>query len=422
MLTVSYGSAANKTEIYFQDVAAAGPIVPLVNDIEARFIAQIADDSAFMLTNWQAGNGRMLAVDLKRPAKQNWKEVVPVGKSALTGFSLVGGMLALDYLENVVSRVKLVDAIGKHVRDLELPGLGATSGLSGRWTDKEAFYSFTSFVTPSTIYRYDTQQGTASVWFKPSIPIDTRAIAVDQVFYPSKDHTKIPMFLVHRKDMKLDGSNPTLLTGYGGFNLSRTPAYSALAAVWVEKGGIFALANLRGGGEFGEEWHRAGMLEKKQNVFDDFIAAAEYLIHNKYTNPRRLAIQGRSNGGLLVGAALTQRPDLFQAVICGYPLLDMVRYHKFLIARFWVPEYGSADDPKQFPYIYAYSPYHHVKQGVHYPAVMFVTGDADTRVAPLHARKMAALLQASTASDRPILLHYDVKGGHSGEQYDGLKV
>jgi prolyl oligopeptidase len=221
------------------------------------------------------------------------------------------------------------------------------------------------------------------------------------------------MFLVHRKDMKLDGSNPTLLTGYGGFNLSRTPAYSALAAVWVEKGGVFALANLRGGGEFGEDWHRAGMLEKKQNVFDDFIAAAEYLIQNKYTSPNRLAIQGRSNGGLLVGAALTQRPGLFQAVICGFPLLDMVRYHKFLVARFWVPEYGSADDPKQFPYIYAYSPYHRVKQGVHYPAVMFVSGDADTRVDPLHARKMAALLQANTASDRPILLHYDVKGGHS---------
>ncbi|HEV8059209.1 MAG TPA: prolyl oligopeptidase family serine peptidase [Gemmataceae bacterium] len=414
LLTVSYGSAANKTEIYFQDVAAGGPIVALVNDIEARFNAQIAGDTAFMLTNWQAGNGRVLAVDLKHPAKQNWKEIVPVGKSALTGFSLVGGMLALDYLENVASRVKLMDANGKHLRDLDLPGLGATTSLSGRWTDKEAFYSFTSFVTPPTIYRYDTQQGTTSVWFKPNTPIDASAIAVDQVFYPSKDHTKIPMFLVHRKDMKLDGSNPTLLTGYGGFNLSRTPAYSALATVWVEKGGIYALANMRGGGEFGEDWHRAGMLEKKQNVFDDFIAAAEYLLQNKYTSPNRLAIQGRSNGGLLVGAALTQRPDLFQAVICGFPLLDMVRYHKFLIARFWVPEYGSADDPKQFPYIYAYSPYHRVKQGVHYPAVMFVSGDADTRVDPLHARKMAALLQASTASDRPILLHYDVKGGHSG--------
>jgi prolyl oligopeptidase len=414
LITVLYGSAAAKTEVYFQDVASGGPITPLVNDIEARFRAQIAGDTAFIETNWQAPNGRMLSVDLKQPAKQNWKEIVPTGKSALTGFSLVGGALALDYLENVVSRVKLFDAAGKHLRDLELPGLGATAGLSGRWSDKEAFFTFTSFVTPPTIYRYDVQQGAASVWYKPNIPIDAGAIVVDQVMYPSKDQTKIPMFLVHRKDIKLDGSNPTLLTGYGGFNLSRTPAFSAVATLWVEKGGVFALANLRGGGEFGEDWHRAGMLAKKQNVFDDFIAAAEYLIQKKYTSPNRLAIQGGSNGGLLVGAALTQRPELFQAVICAVPLLDMVRYHKFLVARFWVPEYGSADDPKQFPFIYAYSPYHRVKPGTHYPAVLFVSGDSDTRVDPLHARKMCALLQASTASDRPILLHYDTKGGHSG--------
>lgn len=414
LITVLYGSAASKTEIYFQDVAADGAITPLVNDIEARFRAQVAGDTAFIETNWNAPNGRMLSVDLKRPAKNNWKEIVPTGKSALTGFSLVGGTLALDYLENVVSKVKLFDATGKHLRDLDLPGLGATTGLSGRWSDKEAFYSFTSFVIPSTIYRYDIQQGAISVWYKPNIPIDSSAIVVEQVMYPSKDQTKIPMFLVHRKDIKLDGSNPTLLTGYGGFNLSRTPAFSPLATVWVEKGGVFALANLRGGGEFGEDWHRAGMLEKKQNVFDDFIAAAEYLIHKKYTSPNRLAIQGGSNGGLLVGAALTQRPELFQAVICAVPLLDMVRYHKFLVARFWVPEYGSADDPKQFPFIYAYSPYHRVKPGTHYPAVMFVSGDSDTRVDPLHARKMCALLQANTASDRPILLHYDTKGGHSG--------
>jgi prolyl oligopeptidase len=413
-ITVLYGAAADKTEIYFQDVAAGGPITPLVNDIEARFRAQIAGDTAFIETNWKAPNGRMLSVDLKQPAKHNWKEIVPAGRFALTGFSLVGGTLVLDYLENVVSKVKLFDPTGKHLRDLELPGLGATTGLSGRWSDKEAFYSFTSFVTPPTIFRYDVQSAATVVWFKPNLPTDAGAIVVEQVMYPSKDQTKIPMFLVHRKDIKLDGSNPTLLTGYGGFNLSRTPAFSALATLWVERGGVFALANLRGGGEFGEEWHRAGMLEKKQNVFDDFIAAAEYLIQKKYTSPNRLAIQGGSNGGLLVGAALTQRPELFGAVICAVPLLDMVRYHKFLVARFWVPEYGSADDPKQFPFIYAYSPYHRVKPVTHYPAVMFVSGDSDTRVDPLHARKMCALLQANTASDRPVLLHYDTKGGHSG--------
>jgi prolyl oligopeptidase len=222
------------------------------------------------------------------------------------------------------------------------------------------------------------------------------------------------MFLVHRKDIKLDGSSPALLTGYGGFNLSQTPGFSARAALWVENGGVYALPNLRGGGEFGEDWHKAGMLAKKQNVFDDFIGAAEWLIKNGYTSPSRLAISGGSNGGLLVGAALTQRPDLYAAVVCSYPLLDMVRYQKFLVAGYWVPEYGSGDNPEQFPFIYAYSPYHHVKAGAKYPAVLFITGDSDTRVAPLHARKMAALLQASNGDDRPILLHYDTKAGHSG--------
>jgi prolyl oligopeptidase len=223
----------------------------------------------------------------------------------------------------------------------------------------------------------------------------------------------IPMFVVHRKGMKLDGSHPALLTGYGGFNLSQTPGFSARAAVWVESGGVYALPNLRGGNEFGEAWHKAGMLERKQNVFDDFIGAAEWLVKQGYTSPARLAISGGSNGGLLVGAALTQRPELFAAVVCSYPLLDMVRYHKFLVAGFWVPEYGSADNPDQFNYIYAYSPYHRVQTGTKYPAVLFITGDSDTRVAPLHARKMTALLQASTASNRPVILHYDTKAGHS---------
>jgi prolyl oligopeptidase len=244
-----------------------------------------------------------------------------------------------------------------------------------------------------------------------------------QVWYASKDGTKIPMFLLYKKGLKLDGTAPVYLTGYGGFNISLTPAFSAVAVLWAENGGIFAQPNLRGGGEFGEKWHQAGMLAKKQNVFDDFIGAAEWLIRNKYTNPSRLAIAGGSNGGLLVGAALTQRPDLFRAVICSFPLLDMIRYQRFLVARFWVPEYGSSEDANQFKTLYAYSPYQHVKPGVKYPAVMLVSGDFDTRVAPLHARKMAALLQADTGSGRPVLLHYDTKSGHSrglpiGKQID----
>ena len=241
-------------------------------------------------------------------------------------------------------------------------------------------------------------------------------LEVKQIWYNSKDGTRVPMFLLHARGIKLDGSNPTFLTGYGGFNISLTPSFRASAVLWAEQGGVFAMPNLRGGGEFGEEWHRAGMREKKQNVFDDFIAAAEWLIEKGYTKPAKLAISGRSNGGLLVGAAFTQRPELFQAVSCGYPLLDMVRFQKFLIARFWVPEYGSAEEADEFPYIHAYSPYHQVKPGTEYPAVLFITGDADTRVDPLHARKMAALLQASTASERPVLLRYDTKLGHSGGQ------
>ncbi|HET9327816.1 MAG TPA: prolyl oligopeptidase family serine peptidase, partial [Candidatus Eisenbacteria bacterium] len=255
-----------------------------------------------------------------------------------------------------------------------------------------------------------------SEWWKAPAPVSANRYEVRQVWFVSKDGTRVPMFVGHKKGLKLDGSNPTLLTGYGGFNSSQRPAYSARAALWMESGGVYALANLRGGDEFGEPWHKAGMLANKQNVFDDFIAAAEWLIQKRYTRSDRLAISGRSNGGLLVGAALTQRPELFGAVWCGYPLLDMVRYHRFLVARYWVPEYGSSDDAEQFKTLLAYSPYHHVKPGTKYPAVLFVTGDSDTRVAPLHARKMTALLQASTGSDRPVLLHYDTNFGHVSGQ------
>jgi prolyl oligopeptidase len=252
------------------------------------------------------------------------------------------------------------------------------------------------------------------VWAQTKVPIDSSKFEVEQVWFPSKDGTRIPMFLIHGKGIKLDGTKPTLLTGYGGFVVSLTPSFSADAILWAEHGGVYAQVNLRGGGEFGEAWHRAGMLEKKQNVFDDFIAASEWLIHNKYTQPSKLAVLGGSNGGLLVGAALTQRPDLYRAVVCWHPLLDMLRYDQFMEAQFWVSEFGSAKDPKQFQWLYAYSPYEHVKPGTKYPAVLFMTGDGDTRVAPLHARKMAALLQASTGSDQPVLLRYELTAGHSG--------
>lgn len=414
LLTVYHGSAALKTELYYQDLSRPGPITPIVNDIDSRFYGTIAGGHLFMQTNWQAPNGRILAVDLANPAREQWREIVPADRAAIQGFSPAGGRLFVEYLENVHSRVKVFDPDGNYLRDLPLPGIGSSSGPSGRWEKSETFFYFSSFHTPGTIYRYDIATDRREVWAETQIPVDTEALEVKQVWYASKDGTKIPMFLVHKKGLKLDGARPTLLTGYGGFNASQTPFFSSIAALLAERGGVFALPNLRGGGEFGEEWHRAGMREKKQNVFDDFLAAAEWLIQNGYAQPSKLAIMGGSNGGLLVGAAMTQRPELFQAMVCTYPLLDMVRYHKFLVARYWVSEYGSAEDPEQFRYLYAYSPYHRVKPGAKYPAVLFITGDADTRVDPLHARKMTALLQAATGSDRPVLLRYDTKAGHSG--------
>jgi prolyl oligopeptidase len=266
-------------------------------------------------------------------------------------------------------------------------------------------------VLRSRLYEIEMEK---AVFHRLNVPFNGEDLEVKQVWVESKDKTKVPMFLVHKKNLRLDGSNPVILTGYGGFNLNMLPAFSARAAFWVERGGVFALPALRGGGELGEPWHQAGMKEKKQNVFDDFIAAAEWLIANKYTQPSKLAISGGSNGGLLVGGALTQRPELFRAVVCSYPLLDMVRYHQFLVARYWVPEYGSSEDPEQFRYIYAYSPYHRVKESATYPAVLMVSGDSDTRVAPLHARKMAAMLQSVKDNPNPVLLKYDTEAGHAG--------
>lgn len=414
IIHVIHGSAAEKTEIYYQDVAKKGPIIPVVNDIDARFYGSVGGDQLFVHTNWEAPNGRVLLVDLKNPARDHWREIIPESEAVIEYFTLAGGKLSVSYLENVISRVKIFEPDGKFVREISFPAIGTVSGLSGRWDSNEAFYSFSSFHIPTTIYRYDVQKGTQDVWTRVDVPVESDKFEVKQVWYESKDGTKVPMFLMHRKGIHLDGSNPTRLTGYGGFNSSMTPWFSSTAVLWVENGGVFAMPNLRGGGEFGEEWHKAGMFGNKQNVFDDFITAAEWLIESGYTKPSKLAVSGGSNGGLLVGAALTQRPELFQAVVCAYPLLDMIRYHEFLIAKFWVSEYGSSEDPEQFNYLYAYSPYHQVKRRIEYPAVLFITGDADTRVAPLHARKMAALLQSATASDKPVLLRYDTKLGHSG--------
>jgi prolyl oligopeptidase len=413
MTVAELGAVGQKCDIFVQDLDAHGPLQPIVQGLDAHFTGAIGGDTLFLRTDWNAPNGRVLAVDLKHPARKNWREIVPERSYKLEDISIVGGELALNYLDNVHTRVEVVDAKGKPVRDVPLTGIGTASGLSGRWGSNEVFFTYTSFAQPPVIFRLNLEAGQTERWYETKAPFDPGAIQVEQVWYESKDKTRIPMFLVHKRGLARDGKRPVFLTGYGGFNIAQTPRFSATAVLWSEFDGVFALPGLRGGSEFGEKWHRAGEFESKQNVFNDFIAAAEWLIADQYTNPSKLAIQGGSNGGLLVGAAFTQRPDLFQAVVCGAPLLDMVRYQKFKIAKLWISEYGSADDPEQFKYIYKYSPYHNVKKGAKYPAIMFVTGDADTRVDPLHARKMTALVQASTASDRPVLLHYDTKAGHS---------
>jgi prolyl oligopeptidase len=415
LISVFYGSAGTRSELWVMNVAAGTPPTPIVNDLEANFTGDIAGDRLYLKTDWQAPNGRILLVDLKNPARDRWKEIVPAGKGVIEDVTLAGGLLYVNTLENVSSSVRIYDPEGKSRGSIAFPTLGTVGDVRGQWSSNEAFFSFSSYHVPSTIYHVDVKSGERSEWWRADVPIDSDRFDLKQVWYPSKDGTKVPMFVLCKKGTKLDGSHPTLLTGYGGFNVTETPQWSTEAAFWVDNGGVFALPNLRGGGELGEEWHKAGMLDKKQNVFDDFAAAAQWLIQNGYTKSDRLAVSGGSNGGLLVGAMLTQHPDLTRAVLCSVPLLDMLRYHRFLVARFWVPEYGSAENPQQFPFIRAYSPYQNVKQGVKYPAVMLVSGDSDTRVDPLHARKMTALLQASTGSgtDRPIILHYDTQSGHS---------
>lgn len=374
-----------------------------------------AEDTLLIHTNYGAPKNRMMIADASKPGYLTWQEVLPERDDAvLRSVSPRGGKIVANYLENVQSVVKIYEMDGTFVRDIEFGTIGSTSGASGRFDSDELFFSFSSFHIPRTIYRYDIATEERTEWAKQDVPVDSENMELKQITYKSKDGTDIPMFILHQKGIELDGTNPTLLYGYGGFNISQTPGFRASRAAWVEMGGVYAVANLRGGGEFGKEWHEAGKFENKQNVFDDFIAAAEYLIAEGYATSETLGIMGGSNGGLLVGAVMVQRPELFSAVICSVPLLDMVRYDKFMLAKLWISEYGSADNPDQFEYIYKYSPYHNVKEGVEYPATLFITGDGDTRVAPLHARKMVALVQAANGGDNPIMLKYDLKGGHSG--------
>lgn len=416
-LLISVQIGWTKTELFLQDLKAGTPPVRITEGKEFLYKGEIVNGKLYITTNEDAPRYRAFAAAAESPARANWKEIIPQTDAVLQSAGVVNGMLLAQYEENATSQLKLFDTEGKALGDIRLPAIGSVFGLGGKWNRKEVFFAFHSFTIPDSVYQIDLKDRGTSLWSKVEAPgIDPAKYEVKQVWFNSKDGTRVPMFVFHKKGLELNGSNPTLLTAYGGFNVSLTPNFVGDRYLWLEHGGVFAVANLRGGAEFGEDWHRAGMLDKKQNVFDDFAAAAEYLIAQKYTDKDHLAIRGGSNGGLLMGAALTQHPELFRAVICQVPLLDMLHYQNFQIAKLWIPEYGSSADPKQFEWLYAYSPYHHVKQGQEYPAILFMTADTDTRVDPMHAKKMAALMQADAANgrskERPILLRIDTKAGH----------
>jgi prolyl oligopeptidase len=413
IISIDRGVPAKRVDLLLKDLRVKdAPLVPLVYGYDSRFGALVDGDSIYIDTDLNAPNRKVVKAELGVKPEQ-WKTVIPEGKDVLEEVSIVGDRFFVLRLKDVKSELSVYTLAGKPAGAIDLPGIGAGSGLSGRPEDKDGFYTFTSFIRPPTIYRYDIATGKSEVFYASKVPFDSSQYELKQVFYTSKDGTRVPMFVAGKKGLKRDGTERLLMTGYGGFALSELPAWNPEYAWWMEQGGWFALPNLRGGDEYGESWHKAAMFEKKQNVFDDWYAAAEYLIREKYTSAEHLAIRGRSNGGLLMGASMTQRPDLFGAIWCGYPLLDMLRYHRFLVARTWTTEYGSADDAADFGYIYKYSPYQHVVAGTHYPAILFFTGDGDTRVDPMNARKMTPLMQSASKSGRPILLHYSLKGGHS---------
>ncbi len=405
----------NSSDWYFKDLRKhQKDWSVLVAGVDANFSVDDWHDTFYVHTNDGAARYRLFAVDPKKAARADWKEIVAENDATLEAFSLVGGHLVLDYLRNAASEVEVHDLHGKLVRKIEVPPLGTASVMLGLPDEDTAYFSYSSFTEPQIIYKTSIKSGKVDEWAKVELPIDTSKFTTEQVRYTSKDGTEITMFLIHRKDAVKDGKTPTLLTGYGGFNVSMTPGFASSRAVWLEHGGMVAIPNLRGGGEFGEDWHKAGMLLKKQNVFDDFIGAAKWLVASGWTSTGELAITGGSNGGLLMGAATTQAPELFKAVVCAVPLLDMVRFHLFGSGKTWVPEYGSAEDPDQFKALYAYSPYHHVVEGGTYPAFLMSSSDHDDRVDPMHARKFAAELQHAQGADAPVWLRIEQNAGHGG--------
>jgi len=366
----------------------------------------------FFRTNKDAPRNRLIAIDVNDPEPENWREIIAEGPDVLDGVSLVGGKIVTDYMQDAQTVVKIFDLDGKQTGTVDLPGIGTASGFNGKFDDPETFFVYTSYNTPTMVNRLDIETGEVSVFRQPDVDFNSDDYVVKQVFYESGDGTRVPMFIAHHKDVVPDGKTPTMLYGYGGFNISLTPGFSITRLAWMEMGGVYAVANLRGGGEYGQAWHKAGTKLNKQNVFDDFIAAAEYLIAENYTNPSKLAIFGGSNGGLLVGAVTNQRPDLFAAAVPAVGVMDMLRFHEFTAGRFWVDDYGSSENPEEFDALYAYSPYHNVKTGADYPAVMVTTADTDDRVVPGHSFKYAAAMQKAQGGAAPILIRIETRAGH----------
>ncbi len=388
------------------------PIIAEPGDFTYNFI-DVVKGKLLIATNDGAQNDRVVLIDPKKPARANWKTVIPEKPEPLTSVSSAGGKLFVSYSKDVTTRVYVYSFKGKMEREVQLPALGSAGGFGGKRDEKQVFYTFTSFAYPPSIFTYDIATGKSALFRAPEVDFDPNAYETKQVFYPSKDGTKVPMFIVHKKGIQLNGKNPTILYAYGGFNISVTPSFSMSRVTWLEQGGIYVSANLRGGSEYGEAWHEAGMRLKKQNVFDDFIAAAEYLIENKYTSTPYLACQGGSNGGLLVGAVINQRPDLFGVAIPQVGVMDMLRFQKFTIGWNWIAEYGSAEATEEdFKNLYGYSPLHNIQPGVSYPATLITTADHDDRVVPAHSFKYAAELQAKAKNDRPLLIRIETESGH----------
>jgi prolyl oligopeptidase len=411
--------------VFYKDLRQPGSrVVELLDRFDAAYSFINNDGPVFWVqTDLGAPRGRVMAIDVRDPAREKWRELIPQGAETLQGVTCLNDTFMALYLKDAHSQVRQFDLAGKPLREVELPGLGSVEGFTGRRKDRETFFSFSSFTAPGTIYRYDLETGRSTVFRRPEIRgFDAGQYETKQVFFPSKDGTRIPMFLTYKKGLKLDGSNPTYLYGYGGFNVSVVPAFSTAHLVWMERGGVYAVANLRGGGEYGEDWHQAGMKLKKQNVFDDFIAASEWLIANGYTSRRRLAIAGYSNGGLLTAACMVQRPDLYGAVIVGVGVLDMLRFNKFTIGWGWTSDYGSPENPQEFKALYAYSPYHNLKPGTVFPPTLITTADHDDRVVPAHSFKFAAAIQRDNGGPHPTLIRIETRAGHGGGKPTSKKI